>query len=245
MAAANHAERRRFGSFELSGATGELLKDGAPLKLQPQPFLVLRLLVARPGELISREEIQEALWTDGTTVEFDQGLNYCIRQIRAALNDDAREPRFIETLPKRGYRFIAAVDLIPSDDTAPEQSEAPSQIASRRLLPSRMWLWAAASLAAILLVVVAAITLVRDRELPSSLRPPKDQYTYNLYLEAVHLGDLWESPSVAKSISNFREVIHRAPKFAPAYVGLSTVLTRRVEQTFSRNRNRSRVSRLP
>jgi tetratricopeptide (TPR) repeat protein len=67
--------------------------------------------------------------------------------------------------------------------------------------------------------------VVRERELPLALRPPKDQYTYNLYLEAVHMGELWESPSAAKAISNFREVIHRAPDFAPAYVGLSTVLT--------------------
>ena len=209
-------ERLRFGSFELSGSTGELLNDGLPVKLQPQPFRVLRLLVSRPGELITREEIQETLWAGGTTVEFDQGLNYCIRQIRAAINDDAREPRFIETLPKRGYRFIAAVDSAPSNKIAP-------QVASPRPRQSRRWLWAAA--AAILLIAVAGMALMRERETPLALRPPKDTYTYNLYLEAVHLGDLWEVPSVNKSIEDFREVLRRAPDFAPAYVGLSNVLT--------------------
>ncbi len=224
MTAPHSVERLRFGPFELSGATGEILKDGMPLKLQPQPFRVLRLLVSRPGELIGREEIQDTLWADGTTVEFDQGLNYCIRQIRAALNDDAREPRFIETVPKRGYRFIAPVDAGPSVETGLAQAEAPSQSANPRPRPMLKWWWAATAAAAIVAVVVA-FTVVQERELPSSLRPPKDQYTYNLYLEAVHLGELWEAPSAAKSISNFREVIHRAPEFAPAYVGLSNVLT--------------------
>jgi DNA-binding winged helix-turn-helix (wHTH) protein len=72
MAASNGIERLRFGPFELSGTTGELLKQGVLLKLQPQPFHVLRLLVSRPGELVTREEIQEAVWPNGTTVEFSQ-----------------------------------------------------------------------------------------------------------------------------------------------------------------------------
>src|SRR5438045_1761117 len=115
VAPLNIGERIRFGPFELRAATGELFKDKVLIKLQPQPLYVLRLLVSRPGELVTREEIQEALWPNGTTVEFSQGLNFCIRQIRAALNDDAREPRFIETLPKRGYRFIAPVDAVRDD----------------------------------------------------------------------------------------------------------------------------------
>lgn len=99
----------RFGPFEICPATGELRKGDIKLKLQPQPFRLLLLLVSRPGELVSREELQEAVWSDGTTVEFDHSLNFCIRQIRAALAEDAHEPRYIETLPKRGYRFMAPV----------------------------------------------------------------------------------------------------------------------------------------
>src|SRR5436305_3574605 len=98
-----------FGPFELRSDSGELLRDGLNVKLPPQPFRVLLMMASRPGELVSRDDIREALWSDGTTVEFDQSLNFCIRQIRAALADDARRPEYIETLPKRGYRFIAPV----------------------------------------------------------------------------------------------------------------------------------------
>src|SRR6187549_1869859 len=90
--------RMRFGSYELDGATGELSKDGQRIKLQPQPVRVLELLVSRAGELVTRDELQLALWPEGTRVEFDQGLNFCIRQIRAALGESASEPTYLETL---------------------------------------------------------------------------------------------------------------------------------------------------
>ncbi len=121
MLTPDEVERFRFGAFELCPATGEVLKAGAKLKLQPQPFRLLLLLVSRPGELITREEIRQALWSDGTTVEFDQSLNSCIRQIRAVLGEDVHEPKFIETLPKRGYRFLCSVEPIclpPSGGTS-------------------------------------------------------------------------------------------------------------------------------
>lgn len=156
MAASNGIERLKFGPFELSGSTGELLKQGVLLKLQPQPFHVLRLLVSRPGELVTREEIQEALWPNGTTVEFSQGLNFCVRQIRAALNDDARDPRFIETLPKRGYRFIAPVVAVPSGEAAPEPAETVSR-ADLKPRPRLTWRWAATGAAAVLLVVMGTV----------------------------------------------------------------------------------------
>jgi len=124
-------EQLIFGPFELRSASGELLKDGLNLKLAPQPFRVLLMLVSRPGELVPREEIREALWSDGTTVEFDQSLNFCIRQIRAALGEDAREPKFIETLPKRGYRFIAPVTRIAVEPYPKPEPAAPAP-ANRR-----------------------------------------------------------------------------------------------------------------
>lgn len=101
--------RLRFDPFELDLAGGELRKGGQPIRLQPQPLKVLMLLAGRAGELVSREEIQKDVWPDDTFVDFDQGLNYCIRHIRAALGDTAGAPRFIETVPRRGYRFLAAV----------------------------------------------------------------------------------------------------------------------------------------
>src|SRR5688500_3406242 len=99
--------RLRFARFELDLAGGELRHDGLPVRLQPQPLKVLLLLASRPGQLVSRDEIQREVWAGDTFVDFDQGLNYCIRQIRAALGDDADAPRFIETIPRRGYRFLA------------------------------------------------------------------------------------------------------------------------------------------
>jgi TolB-like protein/tetratricopeptide (TPR) repeat protein len=104
--------RLRFDCFDLDLAGGELRKGDAVIRLQPQPLKVLTLLACRAGQLVSREDIQKQVWTDDTFVDFDQGLNYCIRQIRAALSDDAETPRFIETIPRRGYRFLASVTSI-------------------------------------------------------------------------------------------------------------------------------------
>jgi TolB-like protein/Flp pilus assembly protein TadD len=101
----------RFGAFELELASGELRKGQSLLRLQPQPLKVLVLLAGRAGQLVTRDEIQKQVWAGETFVDFDQGLNYCIRQIRAALCDDAEAPRFIETVPRRGYRFVA--DVVP------------------------------------------------------------------------------------------------------------------------------------
>ena len=100
---------RRFGAFDLDLRAGELRRDGAVVKLQPQPFRVLALLVARAGELVTRDELKKVLWGEETYVDFERGLNFCINQVRAALGDSADSPQFIQTLPRRGYRFIAPV----------------------------------------------------------------------------------------------------------------------------------------
>jgi DNA-binding winged helix-turn-helix (wHTH) protein/tetratricopeptide (TPR) repeat protein len=100
----------RFGSFDLDLKNGELSKSGELIKLPPQPTKVLAVLARRSGEVVSRAEIREHVWHDETFVDFDQGLNFCIRQIREALGDDADAPRYIETLPRRGYRFLMPVE---------------------------------------------------------------------------------------------------------------------------------------
>jgi TolB-like protein/DNA-binding winged helix-turn-helix (wHTH) protein len=105
--------RVRFGVFEFDSATCELWRDSVPVKLQPQPARVLGILTARPGEVVSRDEIRQQVWTHGTFVDFERGLNFCVAQIRAALGDSAESPRFVETLPRRGYRFIAPVRTEP------------------------------------------------------------------------------------------------------------------------------------
>lgn len=101
--------RLRFGDYELDSHAGKLLRDGHLVKIQPQPLRVLAALAEHPGEIVSREQLRERIWGEATFVEFDQGLNYCIRQIRLALRDEAAKPAYIETMPKQGYRFIAPV----------------------------------------------------------------------------------------------------------------------------------------
>jgi len=117
--------RLRFGSFELDCNTGELFKNGSRLKLQDQPARLLILLVSKAGSLVTRDEIQEALWEDGQFVEFEHAINVAIKKIREALNDDPLKPRMLETLPRKGYRFIATVESIesPVKATAVESNE--------------------------------------------------------------------------------------------------------------------------
>ncbi len=99
----------RFGVFEFDPATGDLWKSGRHLRLSDQPRQVLCMLVARPGELVSRDELRRALWPDDTFVDFDTGLNVVVNRIRQTLDDSASAPRFIETFARRGYRFIAPI----------------------------------------------------------------------------------------------------------------------------------------
>ena len=104
-------ENVRFGDFEFDLRSGKLFREGRPVKIQPQPLRVLAVLLESAGETVSRESLRSRVWGDATFVEFDQGLNYCIRQIRLALRDGASKPLYIETLPKQGYRFIARVEV--------------------------------------------------------------------------------------------------------------------------------------
>src|SRR5438094_346855 len=99
----------RFGVFEVDARSGELRKQGVRIKLQEQPFHVLTVLLQRPGEVVTREELRNQNWPADTFVDFDNSLNTAINKLREALGDSADSPRFIETLPRRGYRFIAPV----------------------------------------------------------------------------------------------------------------------------------------
>jgi len=101
--------RMRFGPFAFDAASGELTRDGRRVPLQRQPARLLELLLAMPGDVVAREEIRLALWGEDTHVDFERSLNFCVAKLRAALRDNAADPEFIETLPTRGYRFIAAV----------------------------------------------------------------------------------------------------------------------------------------
>jgi DNA-binding winged helix-turn-helix (wHTH) protein len=135
------AQRYRFGVFEVDAISGELRRQGTRVKLNRQPFQVLRMLLERPGELLSREEIAQELWPEGTFVDYEHGVNSAVNRIREALGDKAGNSRFVETLARRGYRFVAPVERIVLNDnhfaTLPDSAAAiepiptPAQPASR------------------------------------------------------------------------------------------------------------------
>src|SRR5947209_4496033 len=119
----------RFGTFEVDVSAGELRKQGVRIKLQEQPFHVLTVLLQRPGEVVTREELRSQNWPADTFVDFDNSLNTSINKLREALGDSADNPRFIETMPRRGYRFLAQVTGV---DGTTRWAAGVSAIAPRR-----------------------------------------------------------------------------------------------------------------
>ena len=157
------SRRRLFGSFEADLRSGELRKNGKTVRLQAQPFQLLVMLLERPGELVTREEIRQKLWSADTFVDFDSSLGTAVNKIREVLGDSAAEPRFVETLPRRGYRFVAAVTAV----VEPEESKPPvPEEEEPQKEPSRRLIWAGASLA-FLVAAVAAWYLLRPHPIRS------------------------------------------------------------------------------
>ena len=111
----------RFGVFELDLRTGELRKSGIRIRLQDQPFKILAMLIEQPGELVTREEIQNRLWPEDMVVDFEYGINSALTRLRAALSDSARDPRYIETLAKRGYRLVGTVVKVSVQEPTPAE----------------------------------------------------------------------------------------------------------------------------
>lgn len=147
----------RFGRFEANLERGTLSREGAPVKLQPQPFKVLALLLRRAGEVVTRDEIRLEVWGEDTFVNFDQGLAYCLNQIRGALGEQAQAAQYVQTLPRRGYRFLAPVSWAATPAVAP-----PPAPALERPLPKRGLAVAA------LVAALAAIVAVRSAPAPAS-----------------------------------------------------------------------------
>ena len=165
----------RFGTFQLDPQAGQLLKNGRVVRLKPQPLRLLQLLLSRPGDLVTRDEIRDVLWGTETFVDFEQGMNTAVRQIREALGDDAETPIFVETVPKRGYRFIAPVDSgAPAPAPAPASSRgtdlnlhkalwlniAELRLAEVRRRKRRRHLYVGAIVAGVILLAVAAVFLI-------------------------------------------------------------------------------------
>jgi TolB-like protein/DNA-binding winged helix-turn-helix (wHTH) protein/Tfp pilus assembly protein PilF len=174
--------RVRFGVFEADLRTGDLRKQGAPVRLRGRPFDVLALLLERPGDLVTREELQSRLWPADTFVDFDHGLNTSVNRLREALGDSADNPRFVETVPRKGYRFIAPVTDVDARATAEAMTPAPEKPlpAASAAAPTpvsrapgrpRAWLAVATAFA---VVMAAGIALFLGSRPPTqSARPPR------------------------------------------------------------------------
>src|SRR5271156_5135301 len=167
-----NGSRYRFGPFELNTGEESLARNGTRVKVQDLPYRLLVMLLERPGEIVTRDEVRQRLWPEDTFVEFDNSLGVAIRKVRDALNDDADMPRYVETLPRRGYRFVAPVtvlgpvrppDLPPATDLVAKESSVSGPIGTNEtaLSQRRRKRWLSAALA--VLVVGGAIYAFRTR----------------------------------------------------------------------------------
>ena len=201
MSAYSSSRILRFSTFELNLHTGELRQRGQKVKLQEQPLQVLAALLERPGEMVSREELRSKLWPADTFVDFDHSLNAAIKRLRDALGESAERPIFVETVARRGYRFIAPVDgySVPS-----EIGIGAAPAGSRSSARHRWWRWLTARRNTVLGVVTACVLALSSLYYSHSLRskPPQpaitpavtnvgEKYTPSLSPDGQHLAFAW------------------------------------------------------
>jgi DNA-binding winged helix-turn-helix (wHTH) protein/TolB-like protein len=202
----------RFGIFAFDDRAALLTRSGRPVPLEPQPARALALLLARAGDLVSREELRAHLWGEDTHVDFDRGLAYCIRELRAALGDSADNPRFVQTRPRLGFSFIAPVEPIADGETpaaAPVETPAPPVPGMATVVGG--WTVAAA-IAVVALIVGAAGALMVARDRPS----PRPIVAVAAFEN--ESGD----PSYDRAIAGVSDVIvERLTALGPARVGVN------------------------
>lgn len=217
-----------FEDFELRLDSGELFRAGALVKLQPQPAKVLEILASRSGEVVSREEIRQLVWGDAF-VDLDASLNFCVKEIRRALGDSATSPRFVETIPRRGYRFLLPVR---TDEGAPEP---PPPVLLPPDPPARKpWRWsglgAAAGMAIGLLILLTFLLGSRLQPVPSPKERPKakpsSETANEAYLRGIYL---FEREKYDEAETSFGDVILLDPGFAPAYAKLAMAQLKRAQ----------------
>jgi DNA-binding winged helix-turn-helix (wHTH) protein len=150
----------RFGVFELNVEAHELRKRGVRIKLQDQPFQILTILLEHPGDVVTRDELRSRLWSDGTFVDFDHGLNASVNKLRETLGDSASNPRFVETVTRQGYRFIAPVEFS-------EPANKPKPVADRPRKSSYIAKFVVAATAAVLIVAMVALARRWSRSEPA------------------------------------------------------------------------------
>ncbi|MEO7795454.1 MAG: winged helix-turn-helix domain-containing protein [Thermoanaerobaculia bacterium] len=243
-----------FGEFEFRSGTGELRFRGGRSELQPQPARVLTLLIRRQGELVTREELRRLLWGDDVHVEYAQSINFCICQLRRALHDDAAQPRWIETLPRLGYRFVGTAlpdsPLLEPATLSASVAPAPSPTSSiaetlpppRR--PARL-LATFATLAAVAALLVLATLPLADSSpaeapsvstpiplgKPSATRPALASDALAVYGRGLYLARRPGIDNVERGIALLREAVELAPEGAEPQVELAQALLARHRQS--------------
>jgi len=167
MEASIRNQRVHFGAFAADLRSGELYKNGIRLRLQKQPFEMLKLLLERPGDVVTREELRQKLWPADTFVDFDTGLNSAVRKLRDALNDKAEAPRYVETLPRRGYRLIVPVENGAAQEVRAQGASSPAD-GQANGLNAFLLSWRNVAIAAVVIAAVAAGSLWLFRRNPGS-----------------------------------------------------------------------------
>ena len=227
--------RFRFGSFELDSTANELRKNGLRIHIEDQPSRVLSMLVSRPGDVVTREELKDALWADDTHVDFDRSLTRAVNKVRVAINDSASNPRYVETLPKRGYRFVAPVTRLdePSETvspSAPAETAAASpdrtvkprgpaaagveQLAERRNYLRPPALWSVGGIAVVL--ALGAGTWRTQRE--ALAKTASAELAYQRGMALLQERTL---PKVKQGADELRHAVQDNPSHARAWAGLA------------------------
>lgn len=209
----------RFGDFEADLRTGELRKHGYRLRLQEKPFQVLSAVLERPGDLVTREELHQLLWGTDTFVDFDNNLNTAVYKLREALGDTAETPRFIETWPKKGYRFIGTIEAAP----VPANPE-PGTVVNGIAPPARPrgWQWAAAVALVVALIAASYIAVASSsRTASASSGNPAAQ---EAFLKGRYLMEKGGAESAQRAAAYFEQSIANDPAFARAHAELANAL---------------------
>jgi len=230
----------RFGVFEADLRAGELRKNGGKVKVQDLPFRALKLFLSRPNQVLSREEFRKALWPDGIFVDFDRGISSAINRLREALSDTASNPRFIETVARSGYRWIAPIRVVASSDERvadrgiearrPTLGEQVPAVPSPNSLRTKK-IWALAAGAIVLAVAVIVAVKWRPGSLKSrrtststvatnSIHTPSPEVE-ELYLKGRYYWNKRTPEALNQAVDYFSQAILRDPNYAKAYVGLA------------------------
>lgn len=212
----------RFNGWTLHRRAGELVRDGKRTRLQGQPLRVLEALLECPGQLVTREQLIARLWPNGV-VDYDTALNSAVRRLRTALDDHAETPRYIETLPRRGYRFVGAVEPLP---LPPKALDVPALVERPRTeSPTAYRPWGRVAAAAALILVVAVLLLPRfagDPAVSASVaEAPANTGAEELHTRARHLFQRRAAGDVARAREYFEQVVRLEPGHARAWAGLA------------------------